>query len=81
MGAGKKRSWKEEVAMDKFSHYLSMVSICRVRAFEDKARRTEWLNWAEAWNELAGEALDHPTKAQIANRSSDIAQSNLETVE
>jgi len=36
MGAGKKRSWKEEVAMDKFSHYLSMASICSGRALEDK---------------------------------------------
>jgi sugar phosphate isomerase/epimerase len=67
--------------MDKLSHYLSMASICSGRALEDKARRTEWLNWAEAWNELAGEALAHPFKAEIANRSSDLAESNYETVE
>jgi hypothetical protein len=72
---------KEEVAMDKLSHDLSMASICSVRALEDKARRTEWLNWAEAWNELSGEALGHPFKAEIANRSSALAESNLEIVE
>jgi hypothetical protein len=27
--------------MNKLSHYLSMASICRVRAIEDKERRSE----------------------------------------
>jgi hypothetical protein len=66
MGACKKRSWKEEVAMDKLGHYLSMASICSGRALEDKERRSEWLGWAEVWNELASEELGHPIKAEIA---------------
>ena len=67
--------------MDKFSHYLSMASICSGRALEDKARRSEWLGWAEVWNELAGDALAHPFEEGIANRSSDLAKSNYEKVE
>jgi|GEM_PF-5416378 len=62
--------------MNKSSHYLSMASICRVRALEDKQRRTEWLGWAEVWNELADDAIGHPFKERIANRSSDLAKSN-----
>jgi hypothetical protein len=77
MGAGKKRSLKEEVAMDKFSHYLSMASICSGRALEDKERRSEWLGWAEEWNELADDAIGR----RIANRSSGLAESNYEKVE
>ena len=69
MGAGKKRSWKEEVAMDKFSHYLSMASICSGRALEDKERRSEWLGWAEVWNDLADDAIGRPFEERIANRS------------
>ena len=67
--------------MDKFSHYLSMASICSGRALEDKGRRSEWLGWAEVWNELAGDALAHPFEEGIANRSSDPAKSNYEKVE
>jgi len=67
--------------MDKFSHYLSMVSICRINALEDKARRAEWLGWAEVWNELADDAIGHPVEGRIANRSSDLAESNYEKVE
>jgi len=62
--------------MNKSSHYLSMASICRVRALEDKQRRTEWLGWAEVWNELADDAIGHPFEERIANRSSDLAKSN-----
>jgi len=67
--------------MEEVSHYLSMVSICRTRAIEDKARRTEWLEWAEVWNELANDAIGQPLEERIANRSSDLAESNLEKVE
>jgi hypothetical protein len=67
--------------MDKFSHYLSMVLICRMRAIEDKARRTEWLGWAEMWNELADDAIGHPSEERVAHRSSDLAESNYEEVE
>ena len=67
--------------MEEVSHYLSMVSICRARAIEDKARRTEWLEWAEVWNELANDAIGQPLEERIANRSSDLAESNLEKVE
>ena len=67
--------------MDKFSHYLSMPSICRRCALEDMARRTEWLGWAEVWNELADGAIGHPLEGRVANRSSDLAESNLEKVE
>ena len=67
--------------MNKSSHYLSMASICRVRALEDKQRRTEWLGWAEVWNELADDAIGHPFEERIANRSSGLAESNYEKVE
>jgi hypothetical protein len=67
--------------MDKFSHYLSMVSICRMRAIEDTQRRSEWLEWSEVWNELADDAIGRPLEERIANRSSDLAESNLEKVE
>jgi hypothetical protein len=71
----------EEVAMDKFSHYVSMASICSGRALEDKERRSEWLGWAEVWNELADDAIGHPFEEKIANRSSDLAEFNYEKVE
>ena len=48
--------------MDKFSHYLSMALICRGRALEDKERCTQWFGWAEVWNELADDAIGHPSK-------------------
>ena len=48
--------------MNELSHCLSMVSICRVRALEDKERRAEWLAWAEEWNHLAGTSIGHPFK-------------------
>ena len=60
--------------MDKLGHYLSMAFICRGRALEDRERRSEWLGWAELWNELADDAI-------IANRSSDLAESNYVSVE
>ena len=67
--------------MDKFSHYLSMVSICRMRAIEDKERRSEWLGWAELWNELADDAIGHPLKKELRTAQVDLAESNLEKVE
>jgi len=79
MGAGK--TWKKDVEMDKLGHYLSMASICRGRALEDKERRSEWLGWAEVWNELAGDAIGHPFEERTANCSSDLAESNYEKVE
>jgi len=72
---------KEEVAMDKLGHYLSMAFICRGRALEDKERRSEWLGWAEVWNELADDAIGSPFDERIANRSSDLAESNYVSVE
>jgi hypothetical protein len=66
MGAGKGRF--EEVAMDKFSHYLSMASICSWRALEDRERCSEWLGWAEVWNELAEDAIYRPFEERNANR-------------
>jgi hypothetical protein len=72
---------KEEVAMDKFGHYLSMAFICRGRALEDKERRSEWLGWAEVWNELADDAIGSPFEERIANRSSDLTESNYVNVE
>jgi hypothetical protein len=67
---------KGEVAMDKLGHYLSMAFICRGRALEDKERRSEWLGWAEVWNELADDAIGSPFEERIANRSSDLTESN-----
>ena len=67
--------------MDKFSHYLSMALICRGRALEDKERCTQWFGWAEVWNELADDAIGHRFEERIANRSSDLAESNYEKVE
>jgi hypothetical protein len=58
-----------------------MASICRMRAIEDTERRSEWLEWAEVWHELADDAIGHPLEERIANRSSDRAESNLEKVE
>jgi hypothetical protein len=81
LGAGKKRSWKEEGGMDKINHCLSMASLCGGRALEDRERRAEWLGWAQVWNELASDALGHPSEEGIANRSSDLAESKYETVE
>jgi hypothetical protein len=72
---------KEEVAMDKLGHYLSMAFICRGRALEDKERRSEWLGWAEVWNELADDAIGSPFEERIANRSSDLTESNYVGVE
>jgi len=72
---------KEEVAMDRLGHYLSMAFICRGRALEDKERRSEWLGWAEVWNELADDAIGSPFEERIANRSSDLAESNYVSVE
>jgi hypothetical protein len=67
--------------MDKSSHYLSMASICSLRALGDKGRRSEWLGWAEVWNELADDAIGHPFEERIAIRSSDLAEFNYEKVE
>jgi hypothetical protein len=72
---------KEEAAMDRLGHYLSMAFICRGRALEDKERRSEWLGWAEVWNELADDAIGSPFEERIANRSSDLAESNYVSVE
>jgi hypothetical protein len=77
----KSASGKEEVAMDKLGHYLSMAFICRGRALEDKERRSEWLGWAEVWNELADDAIGSPFEERIANRSSDLTESNYVSVE
>jgi hypothetical protein len=33
------------------------------------------------WNELADDAIGHPLEERIANRSSDLAESNYEKVE
>ena len=81
MGAGKNALLKEEVAMDKLDHYLSMAFICRGRALEDKERRSEWLGWAEVWNELADDAIGSPVEERIANCSSDLTVSNYVRVE
>jgi len=62
--------------MDKFMHYLSMASLCRGRGLEDKERRTEWLEWAKVWDELASDAIGHPFEERIANGSSDLAEAN-----
>ena len=67
--------------MEKASHYLSMVSICRTRALEDRERRAEWLDWAKVWNELADDAFGHPLEERIADRSSDLGQPNYSLVE
>ena len=67
--------------MEKASHYLSMVSICRIRALEDRERRAEWLDWAKVWNELAADAFGHPLEERIATRSSDMGQPNYSPVE
>ena len=67
--------------METVSHYLSMVSICRMCAIEDRTRRTEWLEWAEVWNELADDAIGLPSEEGIANRSSDLGQPNYSPVE
>jgi hypothetical protein len=61
--------------MKELSRCLAMASICRVRALEDKERRAEWLTWADAWNQLAGQALvGNPVEGTVATRSSDPAQ-------
>jgi hypothetical protein len=67
--------------MDKINHCLSMASLCGGRALEDRERRAQWLGWAEVWNELACEALGHPSEERIANCSSELAKSNYEKVE
>lgn len=54
--------------MNELSHCLTMASICGARALEDKERRAQWLGWAKAWNELAGEALGLPLEDQFAQR-------------
>jgi hypothetical protein len=72
---------KEEAVMDRLGHYLSMAFICRGRALEDKERRSEWLGWAEVWNELADDAIGSPFEERIANRSSDLTESNYVSVE
>ncbi len=36
---------------------------------------------AEVWNELADDAIGHPLEGRVANRSSDLTESNLEEVE
>ena len=81
MSAGESAPGKEKVAMDKLGHYLSMAFICRGRALEDKERRSEWLGWAEVWNELADDAIGSPFEERIANRSSDLTESNYVSVE
>ena len=54
--------------MNELSHCLIMASICGARALEDKERRAQWLGWAKAWNELAGEALGLPLENKLAKR-------------
>ena len=54
--------------MNELSHCLTMASICGARALEDKARRAQWIGWAKAWNELAGEALGLPLENEFARR-------------
>jgi hypothetical protein len=58
----------EEVAMNELSHYLSMASICRARAIEDNEKRSQWLDWADEWNELADEAIGRPLKQELPIR-------------
>jgi hypothetical protein len=62
--------------MDKFSHYLSMASICSGRALEDKERRSEWLGWAEVWNELAEDAIYHPFEERNATAQDTLPDSS-----
>ena len=54
--------------MNELSHCLTMASICGARALEDKERRAQWLGWAKACNELAGEALGLPLENEFAKR-------------
>ena len=39
------------------------------------------LGWAEVWNELADDAIGSPFGERIANRSSDLAESDYTRVE
>ena len=40
-------------------------SICRARALEDNEKRTQWLDWAGGWNELADDAIGRPLKQEL----------------
>jgi hypothetical protein len=62
--------------MKELSHCLTMASICRGRALEDRERRAEWLSWEEGWNQLAAQALGYPLEERTANRSAKGRHSN-----
>ena len=55
--------------MDNLDHYVSMALLCRGRAFEDKERRSEWLEWEKVWNELADDAIRPLFEERIADLS------------
>jgi hypothetical protein len=65
--------------MNELSHCLTMASICGARALEDKERRAQWLGWAKAWNELAGEALGLPLENKFAKRPGRTANAGPDT--
>jgi len=67
--------------MSELSHCLEMALMCRPCALEDEEGKEQWLAEAERWNQLAGAAIGHPFEEGIANRSSDIAESNNVRVE
>ena len=63
-------------SMSELRHCVEMAMMCRQCALEDEERKAEWLAEAERGNQRAGAALGHPFEERIANRSSDVANSN-----
>jgi len=79
---------KLETCQGGFQKSNGNLSWAQVKSAHGKRRsqwtnsaRSEWLGWAEVWNELADDAIGHPLEERIANRSSDLAESNYEKVE
>ena len=63
-------------AMKELRHCLAMASMCRQYALEYDARKQEWLEQAEMWNQLAGAEISKHFERSISNRLSDLAKSN-----